>query len=132
MGPAIAQAARDLVGTPFRLHGHDPQTGLDCVGLIGAALRAAGHAPLYPRSYSLRQRDGLAGYLSLARRNGFERITGTSAEGDIALFGLEGWQHHLAIMLAGDLIVHAHAGLGRTVIGQADSDWRLLALWRVA
>lgn len=131
MEPSIAQAARSLVGTPFRLHGHDPQTGLDCVGLVGAALRAAGRAPLYPKSYSLRQRGGLGEYLSLARRNGFERRTGKPAAGDIALFGLEGWQHHLAIALDDRSIVHAHAGLGRTVIGQADDDWHLLALWRV-
>lgn len=130
MGSAIAQAALELVGTPFRLHGHDPQTGLDCVGLVGAALRAAGRAPLYPRSYSLRQRGGLADYLSLARSNGLERCDGPPAEGDIAMFGLEGWQHHLAIALTGGSIVHAHAGLGRTVVGMVDPDWKLLALWR--
>lgn len=130
MGPAIAQAARSLVGTPFRLHGHDPLTGLDCVGLVGAALRAAGHAPFYPKAYSLRQRSGLADYLALAQRNGLARCDGAPQPGDIALFGLEGWQHHLAIALDGGLFAHAHAGLGRTVIGGSDPAWRLLALWR--
>ena len=37
-GAAIAAAARALVGVPFRLQGRDPALGLDCVGLVGAAL----------------------------------------------------------------------------------------------
>ena len=40
-GAAIAAAARALVGVPFRLQGRDPALGLDCVGLVGAAMRAA-------------------------------------------------------------------------------------------
>ena len=45
-GAAIAAAARALVGVPFRLQGRDPVLGLDCVGLVGAAMRAAGYAPV--------------------------------------------------------------------------------------
>ena len=39
-GAALAAAAESLVGTRFRLHGRDPDTGLDCVGLLAASLAA--------------------------------------------------------------------------------------------
>lgn len=56
-GAAIAAAARALVGVPFRLQGRDPALGLDCVGLVGAAMRAAGYAPMMPGDYGLRFGD---------------------------------------------------------------------------
>ena len=37
-GDALAQAAQKLIGSPFRLHGRNRETGLDCIGVVGAAL----------------------------------------------------------------------------------------------
>ena len=45
MSGALAEAALGLLGVPFRLHGRDPATGLDCVGLVAEALRRAGRRP---------------------------------------------------------------------------------------
>lgn len=39
MDAALAEAALSLVGTRFRLHGRVAETGLDCVGLVAAAMR---------------------------------------------------------------------------------------------
>ncbi len=39
MNADLAAAALNLIGTPFRLHGRDPATGLDCVGLVAEAMR---------------------------------------------------------------------------------------------
>jgi cell wall-associated NlpC family hydrolase len=53
-GERVAAAALALVGTPFRLHGRDPLTGLDCVGLAACALTMAGLTTQPPRRYALR------------------------------------------------------------------------------
>jgi hypothetical protein len=37
---------RCLIGTPYRWAGHNPKTGLDCVGLQDVALQRTGHANL--------------------------------------------------------------------------------------
>lgn len=41
-GHDIAEAARALIGTPFRHQSRDPEVGLDCVGLVVAAHAAVG------------------------------------------------------------------------------------------
>ena len=41
-GEALAEAAVAFAGTRFRLHGRDPETGLDCIGLLAAALTRIG------------------------------------------------------------------------------------------
>ena len=56
-GAALAAAAESLVGTRFRLHGRDPDTGLDCVGLLAASLAAIGRAAPLPNGYRLRARS---------------------------------------------------------------------------
>ena len=43
-----------MVGVPFRPQGHDPATGLDCVGLVWAAYAAAGRRLVRPMGYPLR------------------------------------------------------------------------------
>ena len=40
-GEALATAAEQLIGIPFRLHGRNPETGLDCVGVVAAAVFVA-------------------------------------------------------------------------------------------
>ena len=42
MSAAIIAAARAAIGARFRLHGRDPATGLDCVGLVACAAPRAG------------------------------------------------------------------------------------------
>ncbi len=41
---AFAEAAESLVGIRFRLFGRDPAYGLDCVGLVAAALARSGRS----------------------------------------------------------------------------------------
>ena len=69
---ALARAARALVGARFRLHGRDPATGLDCVGLVAAALAAMGRRVPAPAGYALRNRD-IAGALAFAAARGSAR-----------------------------------------------------------
>ena len=44
-GAAIVAAARSFVGIPFRHQGRDPETGLDCRGLLFAICAKLGHQP---------------------------------------------------------------------------------------
>ena len=125
----IAASAKDLIGTPFRLHGHDPATGLDCVGLVGAALAGAGHSVALPAGYRLRNRD-IGPLLRFATYADLRATFLPLQAGDIVLFALPGAQHHLAIADEDAQIIHAHAGLRRVVRSPIDPEWRTIQCWR--
>lgn len=129
-GDAIADAAVAMIGTRFRLHGRHRERGVDCLGLVGCVLREAGLKPSLPRSYSLRQRDGVSEFYRFAEASGLTEVSGPPHAGDIVLYAVQSAQHHLAIYLSSDVIVHAHAGLRRVVAGPADPSWRTLKVWR--
>lgn len=126
----LVRAAADLVGTPFRLHGRDPATGLDCVGLVCAALVATGGKPIAPRGYSLRNL-AVDQWLDLARQSGLVKSPGLIRAGDVLLIALGACQHHLAIADDADSIIHAHAGLRQVVCQRRAIDWRISAKWRI-
>jgi len=113
-GAALAAAARQLVGSPFRLHGRDPQTGLDCVGLFTAAMAAIGRKVHVPPCYGLRN-TSLFQAAPLARLAGLKETSGPVEAGHVLLVRLSALQAHLMIAANRDLYVHAHAGLRRVV-----------------
>lgn len=128
----FADAAEALAGTPFRLHGRDPATGIDCVGLVASALARCGRRPLAPEGYTLRA-VSVAPLLRFAARNGFVPVAAETAmgRGDLVLFKLHAIQAHLAIALEQHRLVHAHAGLGRVVIEERPVAWPIVARWRL-
>ncbi len=128
---ALADAAVALVGCPFRLHGRDPATGLDCVGLVSAALAAAGARPIVPTGYGLRNLD-IAHLLPLAEMSGLTPALGPVKAGDIMLITLPNCQHHLVISADTHSVVHAHAGLRRVVRQPIDPAWGVQIRWRAA
>lgn len=130
-GVMLAQAALALVGCPFRLHGRDPANGLDCVGLVSAALAAAGGRPVTPGGYGLRN-TGIEQWLPLAAQSGLKPATGERRAGDVLLIALGFAQHHLVIVADPANVVHAHAGLRRVVRQPHDPAWQILAMWRIS
>ncbi len=130
-GDSVAQAALELVGCPFRLHGRDPASGIDCVGLIAAALTAIGVRPVAPGGYALRNL-GIDHWLPFAAQSGLIPVTGETKAGDILLIALGFAQHHLVIAADTRTVVHAHAGLRRVVHQPRDPAWRVTAHWRIA
>lgn len=126
---ALAAAALELVGRPFRLHGRDPATGLDCVGVVSAALTAIGTQPAAPTGYSLRNLS-IAQWLPAARASGLVPARGAIEAGDILVIALPGCQHHLVIAADAASVIHAHAGLRRVVRQPLDATWRVEARWR--
>jgi len=129
-GRDLAQAALALVGTPFRLHGRDPVHGLDCVGLIEAALRECGIAAHLPFDYALRNRS-MPELGPITAILGLKRARGAVRRGDVLLLRISACQYHFAIAVDGDLAVHAHAGLGRVVCGPLLPEWTPCSRWRL-
>lgn len=129
-GAALVAAARALVGTPFRLHGRDIVHGLDCVGLVRAALMAAGHKlPDDDARYPIRgwTRHRVEAQLHFA---GLGRVTGTGAAGDILLGAAPNGQLHLMVDSGGGCI-HAHLGLGRVVEQPGAPPMPIVSRWRI-
>lgn len=123
----LAEAAKSLIGIPFRLHGRFPETGLDCVGLVAEAIRRAGHEPDCPAGYSLRL-TSVSRWLGHAGRSGLMEV---ADRGDVILCMANPVQPHLVIAVQGGF-VHAHAGLGRVTFLPAPLPWPIARQWRLA
>lgn len=127
-GAALAAAAEQLVGVRFRLHGRNSATGLDCVGVLAAALAAIGRPALLPTGYALRSRrlPSLEPFIAAC---GFAPCEGAVLPGDVLMLRAGPCQHHLAIAARGGF-VHAHAGLRRVVIAPS-LDEPVVARWQL-
>lgn len=129
-GEALFTAAMRLLGAPFRLHGRDPVTGLDCIGLLAAGLAAIGRVAPSPAGYSLRW-DDLAAMDRTAKAAGLARAQGAARPGDVLLLRAGPAQLHLAIAAHRHMAIHAHAGLQRVVLSSIPDDWPLIRHWRL-
>ena len=129
-GLALARAAQALEGTPFRLHGRDEASGLDCIGVLSAALAAIGRRIQIPTGYTLKLRN-LDVWLPDPITSGFAIATGAPITGDVLLLNLRACQHHLVIAAEGGRFVHAHAGLRRVVIGSGPLPGSISHHWRL-
>lgn len=126
---AFASAAHALVGTPFRLHGREPASGVDCIGLVHCALAAIGRQPPSIPQYTLRNLD-ITPFMPLVAAAGFCASRGPG-EGDIVLLRPSAAQFHLAIQCGDFRLVHAHAGLGRVVSSPAPPAADIHARWHL-
>lgn len=130
-GCALAEAAQDLIGCRFRLHGRDPATGLDCVGLVGAALVRIGRPVALPTGYRLRTGTWSALPAQIAD-HGFVVAEGADRPGDLWLIQPGPGQLHLAVLdPALRHRIEAHAGLGRVVATPLPLLQPRLARWRL-
>jgi cell wall-associated NlpC family hydrolase len=129
-GHQIAAAAEALAGTPFRLHGRDPATGLDCVGVLAAALSSAGHPVRLPNGYTLRNRSLLDTW-PVAQLCGLGPASGIMVSGDVLICRVSPCQFHIAIAVSGGSFVHAHAGLRRVVVTPGPVPWPIVQHWRL-
>jgi cell wall-associated NlpC family hydrolase len=127
----IARAASDLVGTPFRLQGREPSTGLDCIGLVLASLAATKITLALPADYRPQRRHFALPHEALAAA-GLIAVRGPRRVGDLLLLQTAPAQVHMAVAVGGHRIIHAHAGLRRVVESPLPDHWRVLACWRHA
>lgn len=129
-GEALARAAESYVGAGFRLHGRDPLTGFDCLGLVLVALGDIGKPVGFPLRYGLRNLDSQR-FLRLAESAGFVEAADLSLDhGDVLALEPGPAQLHLAIVIPGG-VVHAHAGLGRVVRTPFPLPWPIAGHWRL-
>lgn len=129
-GTALAQAAEALVGTKFRLHGRDPVSGLDCIGLLAAALVAIGRPTHLPTGYTLKLRR-IDYWLPDPLACGFAITDQPMIAGDVLLLELGPCQQHLAIVTGSGRFIHAHAGLRRVVEGSGPLPGLVRHQWRM-
>lgn len=128
---ALAQAAQDLLGVPFRLRGRDAKTGVDCIGLVSVALARSGRQPPPLPHYTMRNLD-LARFDHLLPQAGFHVTHGPALPGDLVLLKPSAAQFHLAIVDPSGLLIHANGGLGRVVASDpATIGWPIVARWRL-
>lgn len=123
----FGQRARALVGTRFRPQGRDPQTGVDCVGLVLSTFRIA--PDVVRRNYRLRgdHRDEIEGELAAH----FRRVRSNPRTGDLMLLAVASDQLHFGIIT--DLgFVHADARIGRVVETPGKPQWPVLGTFRRA
>lgn len=117
------EVARSLVGAPFRLHGRDPATGLDCVGVAALVFGVCD----VPRGYSVRTADG-TGVAALIDVAGLRRVRREPVAGDLVLLKSGPAQCHLVVMTDAGF-VHADAGIGRVVETPGPPPWPVIAVW---
>jgi cell wall-associated NlpC family hydrolase len=127
---AFATAAEGFAGAPFRFRGRDPQTGLDCVGLVTASLERLGISPPEIAPYAMRQRQFDA-QLACAAGAGFDEAEGDPEPGDLLLLKPGPAQVHLAIVSRSGGLVHAHAGLGLVVVTPPPCSAAIERHWRL-
>lgn len=130
-GVRLARAAARLQGCRWRLHGRDPATGLDCLGLLGAALAAIGRPAELPTGYPLRMAR-LDAWLPDPARLGFVTADGPYRPGDVVLVQPAPAQIHLAIASCDGGWIHAHAGLRAVVCQPALPAGPVLGRWRLS
>jgi murein DD-endopeptidase / murein LD-carboxypeptidase len=124
MGGDPVIRARALIGTRFRLHGRDPATGLDCVGLITCVYTAITRPP---EGYALRG-GTIAGFAAMFITNGMAQRGGEPCAGDVLLLQPSAAQFHLGIW-SGDSLIHADGVLRRVVETPGALAWPLVSGW---
>ena len=126
---AMLAAARACIGTPFHHQGRTAGIGLDCIGLIIIALRAAGILVRDRTDYG-RRPDGKS-LESALLAHGAE-ITDTVHAGDVLLFRYDGQPQHVALATGETTMIHSFAPAGKAVETLIGDYWRrrLVGIYR--
>lgn len=131
-GRAIAKAALQCVGVPFRLHGRDLAKGLDCVGVALHALGTVRKISPPPDDYHLHG-PGEQTVQKWAANSGLLPLLShhPHGPGDIILVAPAPGQSHLLI-LTGTGFVHAHLGARKTIAVRGVNPWPERMRWRLS
>jgi NlpC/P60 family putative phage cell wall peptidase len=114
-------AARGCLGTPFHHQGRVPGVGLDCIGLVIVALRAAG-VEVRDRTDYGRRPDGKS-LIAALEEHGARRKENIEA-GDILVFRYDRQPQHVALATGSDTMIHSFAPAGAVVETMIGAYWR--------
>lgn len=120
----ILADARALIGVRFRPQGRSPARGLDCIGVVAAAIGA----PDPPRDYAMR--GGSAARLRAGLAAAGLRAVAEARAGDVLVLAPGPAQLHLGIF-TGSGLVHGDAGLRRVVERPGPAPWPISSIWRI-
>ena len=121
---AIVARAQALIGARFRPQGRSGEAGLDCIGLVAAALEA-------PAPDDYRLSGGSAARVAAGLRAAGLRPVDDLNPGDALVLASGPGQVHLGIW-TGAALIHADARLRRVVARPGRPAWRVLSIWRRA
>jgi murein DD-endopeptidase / murein LD-carboxypeptidase len=121
---SIIARARDLLGTPFKLHGRTLEEGLDCVGFVALVF---GQGADVPTGYAMRNMQGER-WATLLDGLATRRGGGGMRPADILLLQAGPAQYHLGLW-TGDSLIHADARLRRVVEVPGALAWPVLGAW---
>lgn len=126
----LIETARACLGTPFHHQGRKPGIGLDCIGLVVVACRAAGLAVRDRSDYGIRP-DGKS-LVAALEGHGAYRVD-EAARGDLLLFRYDGQPQHVALATGAQSLIHAFAPAGRVVETEIGDYWRrrLVCIYRL-
>lgn len=125
-GQVALARARAVIGVRFRLHGRDPASGLDCVGLAGHALGI----DALPSGYPLRMRGPEQALIVI---RGLPLGQGEGGAGDLLLL-LNGGAGQLHFAIANGVgsacgAVHADLAMRRVVERPGPLPWPIIGRW---
>lgn len=129
-GKLLAEAAATFIGTPFKLQGRDPAIGLDCVGLVVAALRKIGKRPVSTTGYRLRN-TSIDKWLINAEASSLRQVYSEIHVGDVLLVKPGPAQAHLLVTENANTFIHAHAGLKCVARLHGHLPWLIERQWRL-
>ncbi len=125
----IASAALGCRGTPFHHQGRVRGMGLDCIGVVVHALKAAGIEVNDATDYSRSPENGRLEQSLID--HGFEKADAIQA-GDVLLFRFNQQPQHVGVAVSDARFVHAFAPAARVVETGLGEIWqrRLVAIYR--
>lgn len=107
---ALIEAARSYLDVPF-VHCGRSRTGVDCVGLLCAAMRDVGLADYAPKPYARGDHSRLCAEVEQFA----EAVEGEPIPGDLLVMRVRGEVTHLALVTGEGTIIHANEKVGRVV-----------------
>lgn len=116
----IISAARECLGTPFQHQGRIVGLAMDCAG-VAVHVASKWYAVEEPPAYGRLPHDAMLE--QWIERQPFLERAAIPQMGDLLLMRFTGEPQHLAIN-AGDTIIHAYQGIGKTVEHNLDDKWR--------
>lgn len=116
----IVDTARQYLGVKWKHQGRNPESGLDCLGLIVQVAKDLGMNPHDPVDYT-KAPDGKR---LMAELNTQLTLVINYQVGDILLMRMGTNPQHLAIVTETGGIIHSYANIRKVVEHPLDDEWK--------